>query len=375
MFFKKLTILKFTAPVPSPEHLEENNLAPNKFARCNDSQLESTGWAPPQGETLAYSNSGSVLLRKVTEERILPGSVIRDLTNEKVRAIEEAVMRKLRRPEKDAIRTEILQDLIPRAFTQQRSTYGLIIPEASLLLIESTTESHVDGFTQLLRDSDIKLELYSPKTNDSIEDRLTEWLQNPVSAPAIIGDECELIEHKKDGAVVRCLREDITCDDITGLVHSGKKVKKLAFENWANMSFILTDDLELKKIKFSEQLLEDPSRENPEGIAAPFDADLALMIGELKAFVPSLIKAFGGEYDTDTELTRASQSQHDDPLYPEAVKLVTTSRNTLASHLQRHLRVGYNRACRLLEEMQRNDIVSCENELGHREVLAPEVAS
>ena len=60
-----------------------------------------------------------------------------------------------------------------------------------------------------------------------------------------------------------------------------------------------------------------------------------------------------------------------DPLFDDAVKIVTESRRASISGVQRRLKIGYNRAARLVEEMERVGIVSSPDERGNREVLAP----
>ena len=59
-----------------------------------------------------------------------------------------------------------------------------------------------------------------------------------------------------------------------------------------------------------------------------------------------------------------------DPLYDEAVAIVTSSRKASISYLQRRLKIGFNRAARLIEDLQNRNIVSTQNN-GVREVLAP----
>lgn len=60
-----------------------------------------------------------------------------------------------------------------------------------------------------------------------------------------------------------------------------------------------------------------------------------------------------------------------DPLYDEAVKVVTESRRASISYLQRRLKVGYNRAARMIEDMEIAGVVSAVLANGTRDVLAP----
>jgi len=60
-----------------------------------------------------------------------------------------------------------------------------------------------------------------------------------------------------------------------------------------------------------------------------------------------------------------------DPLYDQAVEIVVKNRRASISLVQRHLRIGYNRAARLVEQMEAAGIVSAMQGNGNREVLAP----
>ena len=61
-----------------------------------------------------------------------------------------------------------------------------------------------------------------------------------------------------------------------------------------------------------------------------------------------------------------------DPLFDEAVQIVTSTRRASISSLQRRMRIGYNRAARIIEDMEVSGIVSSMNSAGNRDVLAPE---
>jgi S-DNA-T family DNA segregation ATPase FtsK/SpoIIIE len=64
-----------------------------------------------------------------------------------------------------------------------------------------------------------------------------------------------------------------------------------------------------------------------------------------------------------------------DPLYDQAVAIVLKTRRASISLVQRHLRIGYNRAARLIEQMERAGMVSPMQTNGNREVLVPATAA
>ncbi|MCG8413715.1 MAG: cell division protein FtsK, partial [Pseudomonadales bacterium] len=63
--------------------------------------------------------------------------------------------------------------------------------------------------------------------------------------------------------------------------------------------------------------------------------------------------------------------EESDALYDEAVRFVTESRKASISAVQRKLRIGYNRAARMIESMEAAGVVSEMNSNGSREVIAP----
>ncbi len=60
-----------------------------------------------------------------------------------------------------------------------------------------------------------------------------------------------------------------------------------------------------------------------------------------------------------------------DPLYDQAVEVILKNRRASISSVQRHLRIGYNRAARLLEQMEQSGLVSAMQSNGNREILVP----
>jgi DNA segregation ATPase FtsK/SpoIIIE, S-DNA-T family len=78
----------------------------------------------------------------------------------------------------------------------------------------------------------------------------------------------------------------------------------------------------------------------------------------------------GEDDDEDGESVGAGDAEQD-PLYDEAVSVVTRDRKPSISYVQRRLKIGYNRAARMLEAMELAGIVGPLQSNGSREVLAP----
>ncbi len=79
----------------------------------------------------------------------------------------------------------------------------------------------------------------------------------------------------------------------------------------------------------------------------------------------------GGTEEPFLNLESNGSTEQDDALYDEAVAFVLDSRRASISSVQRKLRIGYNRAARLVEAMEDAGLVSAMNSSGSREVLFP----
>jgi len=111
----------------------------------------------------------------------------------------------------------------------------------------------------------------------------------------------------------------------------------------------------------------DPDGKMPEGAH-----DLADNTGNSVMILLPNLEEFEGD---DLDKPQASDDQHDlldsasDDFYDDAVQFVREQTNVSISALQRHLKIGYNRAARLIEIMERNGIVGELAEGGRRPVL------
>jgi len=105
------------------------------------------------------------------------------------------------------------------------------------------------------------------------------------------------------------------------------------------------------------------------------DEEVHRVVGYLKAQggEPNYIEGVleGGTVDEDGDLSGEGASAEKDPMYDQAVEVVLKNRKASISLVQRHLKIGYNRAARLVEEMEKAGLVSAMSGSGQREILVP----
>nr|WP_111301527.1 DNA translocase FtsK [Paracoccus saliphilus] len=117
-------------------------------------------------------------------------------------------------------------------------------------------------------------------------------------------------------------------------------------------------------------------------IHGPFvsDEEVEEVVNHLKSFGPPSYKSGVVEGveddkadDIDAVLGLGGSDGGDDALYDQAVMIVARDRKCSTSYIQRKLAIGYNKAARLVEQMEEQGVVSAANHVGKREVLVPEV--
>ncbi len=106
------------------------------------------------------------------------------------------------------------------------------------------------------------------------------------------------------------------------------------------------------------------------------DAEVHKVVNYLKAqgepnYIEGILTNEVEESGSDFAGGNANANSEVDPLYDEAVSIVLKTRRASISAVQRQLRIGYNRAARLIEDMERAGLVSSMQSNGNREVLAP----
>lgn len=368
--FKNALIYRLNSDVMF-DSLEEK-LAPFAFTPCGSQDRAKTGWISPISpllDTLSHQANGQIMLTLQREEKILPAPVIARELAAKIDSMETMQQRRLKKTEKDALKDEVLQTLLPRAFSKYHTTKIWINAGAGLIIVDAASGKKAEDALALLRKTLGSLPVVPLALETPIELTLTEWVRNG-KAPAgfALQEEAELKAVLEEGGILRSKHQDLTSDEITNHIDAGKLVTKLALEWRERISFVLADDGSLKKLKFSDVLLEQNDDIDRADEVARFDADFVLLTGELSTLISELVAALGGEVKRVAPQPENYDLQ-DDKLYPDAVQFVQTSGRATISGLQRHFRIGYNRAAHLIEAMERKGVVSAPTHDGTRTVI------
>ena len=300
MWFNNLLIYRFTErPQLDLEQLA-TALAGKPANPCNSQELFSYGFVAPFGKEhdapLVHVSQDFRLVATRKEERMLPSRVVKDAVNEKVEEIEVQQMRKVYKKEKDQIKDEIIQTLLPRAFIRKSRTFATIAPEQGLILVNTASAKKAEELLSCLREAVGALPIRPVATKIAPSATLTEWVKAQ-EAPAdfYLLDECELRDAGEEGGLVRCKKQDLTSDEIQQHLAAGKQVTQLSLAWQDKLSFVLDDKLTIKRLRFEDILQEQADQDDGDDAAVQFDASFTLMMLTLSDFLPALFNALGGE--------------------------------------------------------------------------------
>jgi len=294
MWFKNLQIYRLPAPWKFDLTQLNTQLATQAFQPCSNSEMQSQGWvAPREHGELAHSVNQQLLLQLTTERKLLPNSVINQVAKARALEIEEQQGFKPGRKLLKEIKEQVSEELLPRAFSIQRSTSVWIDPVHGWLVIDASSPARSDEVLKLLLKCVDQLPLEMVRVNLSPLAAMTDWLAgNEAPAGFTIDQDTELRSKAESKATVRYVRHTLDPKEIASHIASGKQCTKLALTWTDKVSFVLTENLTLKRVQALDVLTEQADAHHEE---EKLDGDFALMCGELNQLIADLVLALGGE--------------------------------------------------------------------------------
>jgi recombination associated protein RdgC len=296
MWFRNLRLYRLQRELKLAAADLDARLAKRPLARCGSFEMASRGWVFPRAEgAFVHAVERQWLLALGVEQKLLPATVIRQTAQERAAAIEAEQGRKVGRKEMRDIAERVAEELLPKAFTRRRTTWAWLDPASRWLALDAGSDARADEFMETLSATLDDLAPRPLQTQVSPLSAMTEWVASG-EAPAgfTLDSDLELRAASESQSAIRYVHHDIGGPEVAAHVAAGKIVTKLGMTWNDRISFVLTDKLHIKRLAFL-----DIVREQADGSAAnadeQFDADFALMAGELSRMFEDLLLALGGE--------------------------------------------------------------------------------
>ncbi|WP_444925471.1 recombination-associated protein RdgC [Microbulbifer sp. TRSA002] len=329
MWFKNLRIYRLTKEFSLDAEKLNELLEPHAFVPCGSQDSTRYGWVPPlgrHGSQLVHATNGYLMVCAKKQEKVIPAAVVNEKVEELAQAISEKEARQVGRKERQNLKDEILLEMRPKAFARSRLQYAYIAPQDGWVVVDASSASAAEELLENLREAISSLAVVPLSAKNLPQQTMTHWLSAP-EAPLQFdfGHECELRDPKDSGSVIRCKNQDLCAEEIHNHLVAGLQVHKLGLTWRGGVEFLVDDQLSLKRIKFSDELLEKADSADAESAAQRFDADFAVMTLEISALTKDLLSAFGGvntESASVEELVAKASRQEAEALAKEVEEVV-----------------------------------------------------
>jgi len=187
--------------------------------------------------------------------------------------------------------------MLPQAFSRNRRSFAYLAPKDGVLVVDASSAKQAEDLASTLRKSLGSLPVRPPVLEQAPIFTFTSWLNETIDLPGtvVLGDECELKDPSEDGGVVRCKGLNLKADEIRNHLNAGMEVTKLALTWDDNVSFVLDEEMGIRRLKFGETLQDQLDDVDVDDAVAKFDAAFTIMTLELSKLIPGLLEVLGGE--------------------------------------------------------------------------------
>lgn len=226
------------------------------------------------------------------EKKLLPTTVINKFAKSRAAEIEEQQGYKPGRKQMKQIKEAITDELLPRAFALRRNTYAWINPIDGILVVDAANLAKADELIEMLIKTIDGISLTPVKTSISPASTMTSWLAGDhLSSAFTIDRDCELRAAGEEKSTVRYVRHTLESEEIAKHITAGKEVTRLAMTWNDRVSFVLHENLQLKRISPLDILKDHADGSDQEDL---FDTDFAIMTGEIQKLLVDILDALGG---------------------------------------------------------------------------------
>ena len=284
MFFRNLTLFRFPTSLDLSDL--ETQLAECALKPVGPLELSSRGFVPPfgqHGDALSHGIHDALWLTVGGEDKLLPGAVVNDLLQKKLAAIEEKEGRKPGGRTRKRLKDELVTELLPRAFVRPVRSDALLDTTLGVIAIDTSSRKNAESVVSEIRRALGSFPALPVNAETAPRAILTGWITGDALPDGLsLGDECELRDPSDSGAVVKIQRMELVGDEINKHLEAGKQVTRLALVLDDHVSFVLGEDLVVRKFKLLDGAVDQLESTDRDDIAAELDARFALMAGELK---------------------------------------------------------------------------------------------
>ena len=225
------------------------------------------------------------------EEKLLPSAVVNDLLAKKLAEMEERKAASWR-PHAQAHEGRPRPRTAAARFRRPSRTDALVDLAHGVCAVDTSSRKNGEAVVSEIRHAMGSFPALPLNAEVAPRNVLTGWIAgDPLPDGVSLGEECELKDPMDGGAVVKCQHQDLQGDEIAKHLEVGKQVTRLALPLDDHVSFVLGEDLVVRKFKLLDGAVDQLESTEREDLRAELDARFALMSAEFSRLFMVLEKA------------------------------------------------------------------------------------
>ena len=302
MLFRNLTLFRFPSSLRAALDALPERLPGHALKAIGPLELSTRGFVSPFGrgdERLSHRVGDFLLLNLGGENKILPAAVVNQVLNEKLDTIREQEGRSPGGRERKRLKDEVLTDLLPRAFSKPMRVPAYLDLSLGWLVVDTGSRKNAEAVVSAIREALGSFPALPVNAESSPRAIMTGWIGSEGGAMCEalpdgfeLGEEFDLIDPVDGGAIGKFRRQDASADEIEAHLEAGKQCSRLALIFHGRLSFVLDQDMAIRKLKFLETATESLEKDDRQSVEAEVDATFALMTGELRVLLERLETEF-----------------------------------------------------------------------------------
>lgn len=298
MFFRNLSLFRFSPAVANSLRDLDTALATRALRPCGPLEVATHGFVSPFGpdaEGLSHTVGKATLVTLGTEEKLLPAAVVNAELGKRLRQEAERRGRPAGGRQRRALKTEVLDTLLPRAFVRPSRLNAYLETKNGWLVLDTASRKAAEAALTALREALGSFPVQPLAAAETPRALMTQWLgSGKLPGGLALGDEVELRDPAA-GAVVRCRKQELESVEIRAHLKQGKQVFQLGLQFEDRASFVLGEDLVIRKLRFLDVVQDSLDADGRDSAESELDARFALMTLELERLFEGLEKWFGLE--------------------------------------------------------------------------------
>lgn len=299
MWFKNVRVYRLSAPLTIDAAALEQALAEYKFTPCSGQEAVRSGFSFPLHPSIkhySHQQHQRWYFAIKRQEKVLPAAVINEELAPRLDAAATEAGRPLSRKEKQALKEDLIQTLLPRAFSRSSLTQGYYDAERQWLVLNTGSASKAEDILALLRKALGSLPALPWLDSHKLNQQLQLWLQQQ-SLPAQfqLGAAVELKAPDEEGAKVKFSNHLLTADEVQTHLQD-KLVTRLSLQQEQGLALTVADDGGIKQIQYPDALFEQNEELGWDDLISRLDADLILMADSLDQALQAISAQVNGSH-------------------------------------------------------------------------------